>query len=206
MKVHRRKLRARHLVLRDHERRSRLVVGDARRRKLGRAALSGPRPDLARARAAGRQPRPAPPPQRFREARALDASCTTPVDERKSSQQAVSRILSPSTRRPRRLPDATSSLRVTTIPLASPSLARSSDRPGGLGRAVQPPYLVLLRAGFCLPPTLRPARCALTAPFHPYPPSPCELARRARLGLPRRSREAAKAGGIFSVPLSFRLP
>src|SRR5688572_3090775 len=33
-----------------------------------------------------------------------------------------------------------------------------------------PPYLVLLRAGFCLPPTLPPARCALTAPFHPYSP------------------------------------
>jgi len=36
------------------------------------------------------------------------------------------------------------------------------------GRPQAPPYLVLLRAGFCLPPTLRPARCALTAPFHPY--------------------------------------
>src|SRR5207342_2590038 len=35
-----------------------------------------------------------------------------------------------------------------------------------------PPYLVLLRAGFCLPPALRSARCALTAPFHPYPPPP----------------------------------
>ena len=32
-----------------------------------------------------------------------------------------------------------------------------------------PPYLVLLRAGFCLPPVLPRARCALTAPFHPYP-------------------------------------
>ena len=31
------------------------------------------------------------------------------------------------------------------------------------------PYLVLLRVGFTLPPTLPPARCALTAPFHPYP-------------------------------------
>src|SRR5438105_3874905 len=31
------------------------------------------------------------------------------------------------------------------------------------------PYLALLRAGFCLPPMLPPARCALTAPFHPYP-------------------------------------
>src|SRR5207249_1625080 len=34
-----------------------------------------------------------------------------------------------------------------------------------------PPYLVLLRAGFCLPPVLPRARCALTAPFHPYLPS-----------------------------------
>jgi hypothetical protein len=31
-----------------------------------------------------------------------------------------------------------------------------------------PPYLVLLRVGFTLPPALLPARCALTAPFHPY--------------------------------------
>src|SRR5271168_5154242 len=32
-----------------------------------------------------------------------------------------------------------------------------------------PPYLVLLRVGFTLPPPLQTARCALTAPFHPYP-------------------------------------
>jgi hypothetical protein len=31
-----------------------------------------------------------------------------------------------------------------------------------------PPYLVLLRVGFTLPPPLLTARCALTAPFHPY--------------------------------------
>ena len=31
-----------------------------------------------------------------------------------------------------------------------------------------PPYLVLLRVGFTLPPTLPAERCALTAPFHPY--------------------------------------
>ena len=31
-----------------------------------------------------------------------------------------------------------------------------------------PPYLVLLRAGFCLPSVLPRTRCALTAPFHPY--------------------------------------
>src|SRR5271166_636580 len=51
-----------------------------------------------------------------------------------------------------------------------------------------PPYLVLLRVGFTLPPTLPPERCALTAPFHPYP---------------RLSRDA---GGIFSVALAVSRP
>ena len=32
-----------------------------------------------------------------------------------------------------------------------------------------PPYLVLLRVGFALPAALLRRRCALTAPFHPYP-------------------------------------
>ena len=32
-----------------------------------------------------------------------------------------------------------------------------------------PPYLVLLRVGFTLPLVLQRERCALTAPFHPYP-------------------------------------
>jgi len=36
-----------------------------------------------------------------------------------------------------------------------------------LGRSF-PPYLVLLRVGFTLPPPLPSERCALTAPFHPY--------------------------------------
>ena len=70
---------------------------------------------------------------------------------------------------------------VTIIPLGPRLLEGSSDLPGDL-RAGSPlaipaahysdgglsPYLVLLRAGFGLPPTLPPARCALTAPFHPY--------------------------------------
>ncbi len=63
----------------------------------------------------------------------------------------------------------------------------------GFRRAL--PYLVLLRAGFCLPPVLPPARCALTAPFHPYPPSRS-----------MHQASSAREGGIFSVPLSFRLP
>jgi hypothetical protein len=86
-----------------------------------------------------------------------------------------------------RKPNSVSTFRrMTIIPLAPPLLAGSSNRPGSIRRAVLLPYLVLLRAGFCLPPMLPPARCALTAPFHPYP------------------RQAE--GGIFSVPLSFELP
>ena len=48
------------------------------------------------------------------------------------------------------------------------------------------PYLILLPVGFALPPLLPEARCALTAPFHPYL---------------RRT-----AGGLFSVALSLGLP
>ena len=51
-------------------------------------------------------------------------------------------------------------------------------------QAALPSYLVLLRVGFALPAALLPRRCALTAPFHPYP------------YLRRRT------GGLFSVALS----
>ena len=80
-----------------------------------------------------------------------------------------------------------------TIPLVPALLTGSSNLPGDLRRAVcsrtdareASPYLVLLRAGFCLPRLLPAARCALTAPFHPYPPS-------------RASRhEPARAGGRY---------
>ena len=47
---------------------------------------------------------------------------------------------------------------------AGPARARSIGPPARL-----PPYLVLLRVGFTMPPPLPPERCALTAPFHPYP-------------------------------------
>ena len=46
-----------------------------------------------------------------------------------------------------------------------------------------PPYLVLLRVGFTLPPALPPERCALTAPFHPYPGA--EAASGFRVALPK---------------------
>src|SRR3546814_2438353 len=66
------------------------------------------------------------------------------------------------------------------IHLGRPLLDASRDRPGrrrenprGLcpeGPAGRP-YLILLRVGFAVPPPLPGARCALTAPFHPYLPS-----------------------------------
>ncbi len=95
--------------------------------------------------------------------------------EKVPPQPAVSRILFPAS--------ALAGFgEATIIPLAPSSLTGSSDLPGGFGRAVlvTPPYLVLLRAGFCLPLVLPRARCALTAPFHPYSPSPFGLGGQAR--------------------------
>src|SRR5688572_8175604 len=76
---------------------------------------------------------------------------------------------------------------------SSPAIARRIQRTTRwlrTGRPQTPPYLVLLRAGFCLPSVLPRTRCALTAPFHPYR---CYIA--TRNGPPR------DRGGIFSVPL-----
>ena len=46
---------------------------------------------------------------------------------------------------------------------------RPTDRPRLSFRLAHRSYSVLLPAGLALPLTLPPARCALTAPFHPYP-------------------------------------
>ena len=63
---------------------------------------------------------------------------------------------------------------VTAIPLGRPLPGASSNQPGRrpgnrLGR-FRPcrPYSVLLPAGLAVPLPLPVARCALTAPFHPY--------------------------------------
>src|SRR3954453_12882814 len=58
----------------------------------------------------------------------------------------------------------------------------------GLGLVAPRLYSVLLPVGLAVPRMLPPARCALTAPFHPY---------RWALQL---------TGGIFSVALSLRSP
>ena len=107
------------------------------------------------------------------------ASESLPLQKRKSPpQRAVSRILSAFARaafqRRRQRRDDHSS---------SPAITGGIKRPTRrlrTGRPIAPPYLALLRAGFCLPPMLPPARCALTAPFHPYPSA---RPSRARSGL-----------------------
>jgi len=58
----------------------------------------------------------------------------------------------------------------TTIYLGSALPRASNGLPGSCseaGRLILP-YLAFLRAGFALPPLSPEARCALTAPFHPY--------------------------------------
>ena len=66
------------------------------------------------------------------------------------------------------------------IHLGRPLPDASRDLPGRrlesqLAGTVVPtrrPYTVLLPVGFALPLPLPVARCALTTPFHPYPPLP----------------------------------
>ena len=78
---------------------------------------------------------------------------------------------------------------VTTIPLARRLPGASSNLPERQirtdpGLLPRRSYSVLLPVGFAVPPASPQARCALTAPFHPYLPFP--------------------AGGSFSVALSLR--
>ena len=74
------------------------------------------------------------------------------------------------------------------ISLGPALLRASSSRPGTrMERAAPRPCLALLRVGFALRPSLPSARCALTAPFHPYL---CPL------------RVEWAIGGLLSVALS----
>ena len=134
---------------------SRLVSRAPRRPTTGTCSCADPR---ARARRAGAE-------WGLRDSREAPAwgSWRSPDSIRIRRRGTISRILFPA-------PHPKAPNQATTIPLAPPSLAESSDLPGGFGRAVlmTPPYLVLLHAGFSLPSALRRTRCALTAPFHPY--------------------------------------
>jgi hypothetical protein len=76
----------------------------------------------------------------------------------------------------RRLPGAFSNLPGRPDPDMDPEdLLPLSQR-----RAPRRPYSVLLPVGFAVPPALPQARCALTAPFHPYRSLPAGGERWAR--------------------------
>ena len=103
---------------------------------------------------------------------------------KKIVRRPVSRVLFPS-----RGDDHSSALRLAT------QLVRPTRMTRGNTRAAQGcphPYSVLLQVGLAVPPSLRSGRCALTAPFHPYPPQPkrrravCSLLR-FPWGHPRRA-------------------
>src|ERR1700678_1831904 len=64
-------------------------------------------------------------------------------------------------------PRITAGLKRPTRRLWRAEPARIPDDPEGSQEV--PPYLVLLRVGFAPPAALLRRRCALTAPFHPYP-------------------------------------
>lgn len=64
------------------------------------------------------------------------------------------------------------------------------------------PYLVLLPVGFALPLLLPTMRCALTAPFHPYPEVYSETLYRKKERLRQAILLNFLLGGLFSVALS----
>ena len=92
------------------------------------------------------------------------------------------------------------------IPLGRTLLCGSRDLPGRLGPATtlpwrakaRRPYLVLLQAGLAMPSLSPGTRCALTAPFHPYPASPAASQGKPCVAL-------AEQGGLLSVALSLGL-
>ena len=115
-------------------------------------------------------------------------------------------------------------LSCAVIPLGA-ALPRTliSDLPGGFGkgsnrlnasgRCVAPPgswrklpsLFGLAPCGVYPAPASQPERCALTAPFHPYP----ALRQQAASGLPSAASEEAERGsrgGIFSVALAVHGP
>jgi len=75
-----------------------------------------------------------------------------------------------------------------------------------------PPYLVLLRVGFTLPPSLLMERCAFTAPFHPYPGAGTPPVETGEPGAARRPKSCGLAEAVFflwhwpSTSLEARIP
>jgi len=101
-------------------------------------------------------------------------------------RRPVSRVLCPRTAEAARGGDHSSRPPIAER-LARPTrTARAGDGPTLTRAKARRPYLVLLQAGLAMPSLSPGPRCALTAPFHPYPPS----------------LRGAPAGGLLSVALS----
>ena len=101
----------------------------------------------------------------------------------KSVRRPISRVLSP----PLRAMDGHSSGTSVTGRLARPT-RKAMRKPIRGPKPPAFPYLVLLPVGFTLPRPSPSARCALTAPFHPY-------------------RQTSRCvGGLLSVALSLGSP
>ena len=114
-----------------------------------------------------------------------------PLVAGKIARRSVSRVLSPP--KPKRRGEMASHLG-RPPPSASRDLpGRRRENPPADRSPTCRPYSVLLPVGFALPPPLPAARCALTAPFHPYPSA-------------RPAWPVASKGGLLSVALSLGSP
>jgi hypothetical protein len=110
------------------------------------------------------------------------AACRSRGSWGDNTRRPVSRVLSPRLRGMDGHSSGMAVARHLTRPTRTGRGRRLPDRSGTR------PYLVLLPVGFALPPLLPEARCAFTAPFHPFPES------------------LYCRGGLFSVALSLGSP
>ena len=97
--------------------------------------------------------------------------------------------------------DGHSSRRHITVPLQRPTRKLWRTEPARTPRKTFLPYLVLLRVGFAMRRVLLRVRCALTAPFHPYPPRGgryllCGTFRRTPLTAPSRTLSGTLLCGV----------
>jgi hypothetical protein len=125
-----------------------------------------------------------------------------PVPHEVPPQPTVSRILSAfaAALQPRLRRDDHSSSPVITDGIKRPTRKPRTGRSLSTCRqGLVLPYLALLHAGFCLPPVLPRARCALTAPFHPYSPPPLRATAQQALRpvAPKRAKRAKAERYLF---------
>jgi len=97
----------------------------------------------------------------------IRGACTS---KKNKARRSVSRVLSPQARRSELAIDGYSSGTPVTERLMRHTRTTARKHACGL-KSTGRPYSVLLPVGFTMPHPSPGARCALTAPFHPYPSS-----------------------------------